>query len=133
MLRMHSNSAIEQLRAVNASISGGRGEQQQQRQKQLRSGRNAGQLAQSDTISTNDSRRGTPFAPNHASTSPRIPSRPGTSPDRPAASGAGLSEHDAADGQRRAVVNSARTCMSAHMHLLRLCGMQSSSCTETCV
>jgi hypothetical protein len=134
MLRLHSNSAIEQLRAVNASISGCRDEQQQ-RQRHMHSGRSAGRLAQSDAaskISTTDSRHGTPFPPNRAAASPRVPSRPGTSPNRPATTGVGSSERDTAESQRRAVVTSARTCMSAHMHLLRLCGMQSSSCTETC-
>jgi hypothetical protein len=99
MLRLHSNSAVEHLRAVNACIDSGSPRQQHRRK---HSGRTASQDADSSEIAASRSRSCSP---------PHTARAPSAAPD---------ASHILAEGERRrAIVNSARTCISASTHLVR--------------
>ncbi len=99
MLRLHSNSAVEHLRAVNACMDSGSPRQQRHRK---HSGRTASKDAQSGEITASRSRS---FSPPHTS--------------RAISAAPDAAHFLAEDERRRAIVNSARTCISASTHLVR--------------
>lgn len=103
LLRVHSNSAVEHLRAVNTSISSSNKEKKE-RKMLIPAGRSPARRTRNNSNTTSndtDSRNATPF-----------------SPSRPTSSGVTSSSRDN-EAERHATVNSARTCISANMHLVR--------------
>ena len=104
MLRLHSNSAVEHLRAVNACMDSGSPRSQRHRK---HNGRAASRDTDSSEVAASRSRS---CSPPHTARAQNI-FAPSAAPD--------AAHFLAEEERRRAIVNSARTCISASTHLIR--------------
>ncbi len=109
MLRLHSNSAVAHLRALNSCIGGNIPQKQQQQQKKFRSGLDTSRESISATSRPTTA----------ALLSPSISSSSSSSSSTAVANTASRALAAAEADRRSSHVNAARTCISANMHLVR--------------